>query len=107
MRLALRYLLRLLIGLLALLAIILAGLTIYIRTASFNQLLEREVNSVLNGRFRGQITVSSIQASRIGRVDLSNLAITYEGRELLRVPIVEVGYALLPLLWHQVDLSIT
>ncbi|MGH8335250.1 MAG: hypothetical protein ACRETL_00160, partial [Gammaproteobacteria bacterium] len=64
MRSALRYFLRALAGLILLLALILAGLTIYIRTASFNQLLEREVNGVLNGRFRGQVTISSIQASR-------------------------------------------
>jgi autotransporter translocation and assembly factor TamB len=107
MRIAVRYLFRVLAGLLVMLALILTGLTIYIRTASFNQLLEREVNNLLNGRFRGQVTIRSIQASRIGRVDLSNLAITYQGRELVRVPAVEIGYALLPLLWHQVNLHIT
>ncbi|HUN59429.1 MAG TPA: hypothetical protein VMU41_15065, partial [Candidatus Binataceae bacterium] len=103
----LRYLIRAFVGLLALLAIILAGLMIYIRTASFNQFVEREVNGVLNGRFRGQITISSIQASRIGRVDLFDLSITYQGHELLRVPVVEIDYALVPLLWHQVNLAIS
>ena len=107
MRFVLRYLIRAFVGLLALLAIILAGLMIYIRTASFNQFVEREVNGVLNGRFRGQITISSIQASRIGRVDLFDLSITYQGHELLRVPVVEIDYALVPLLWHQVNLAIS
>ena len=107
MRVALRYLLRALLGLLALLVLILAGLTIYVRTASFNSLLEREVNSVISGKFRGQITVGAIQASRIGRVDLHDLVIAWQSRELVHVPAIEIGYALLPLLWHQVDLTIT
>jgi translocation and assembly module TamB len=107
MQVALRYLFRAFAGLLVMLGLIVTSLTIYMRTASFNQLLEREVNDLLNGRFRGEVTIGSIQASCIGRVGLSNLAITYQGRELLRVPVVEIGYTLLPLLWHQLNLDIT
>ncbi|HKV53489.1 MAG TPA: hypothetical protein VJN94_02505, partial [Candidatus Binataceae bacterium] len=70
MRLALRYLVRALIGLLALFVVILAGLTIYIRTAAFNNLLERMVNESLHGRFRGELTIGAVGASRIGRIDL-------------------------------------
>ncbi|HTT76224.1 MAG TPA: translocation/assembly module TamB domain-containing protein [Candidatus Binataceae bacterium] len=106
MRAALRSLLRVLAGLLAIFVVILAALMIYIRTASFNQLLKREVNSVLSGRFHGQITIGGIQASRIGRVDLYNFVITYHGRELVGAPVVEIGYSLMPLLWHQIVLTV-
>ena len=63
MRAPLRYLLRALIGLLVLLLLATAGLTIYLRTESFNQLLVREVNGALQGRFRGQISIGAIRTA--------------------------------------------
>jgi autotransporter translocation and assembly factor TamB len=107
MKRTLRYMFRGLIILLMLIVVLAAGLTIYIRTASFNRLLEHQVNSALSGRFRGQLAIGTIQASRIGRVDLRDLTIVYQGRALLHVPLLKIGYALFPLLWHQVDLAIT
>src|ERR1700676_5225260 len=106
MRVALRYLLRALVGFLALFALIVAGLTIYIRTASFNQLLEREVNKALEGSLRGQITIGAIQTPRLGLLNFHDVAIVYQGRTLLRLPLAEISYALIPLLWHQVDLKV-
>jgi autotransporter translocation and assembly factor TamB len=106
MRVVLRYLFRTLIGLLILLVVVIAGLTIYMRTDSFDHLLKREVNVALHGRFRGQIAIGSIQIPRLGTVDLHDLTITYQGRELLRIPLARAGYALIPLLWHQVNLTI-
>jgi autotransporter translocation and assembly factor TamB len=106
MRIVLRYLFRALIGLLILLAVVIAGVTIYVRTDSFDRLLEREVNASLHGSFRGQIAIGSIQTPRLGVVDLHDLTITYQGRELLRIPLVRAGYALIPILWHQVNLTI-
>ncbi|MBV8361429.1 MAG: translocation/assembly module TamB domain-containing protein [Deltaproteobacteria bacterium] len=103
----LRYLVRALIGLLILLIVVIAGVTIYVRTDSFDHLLVREVNAALRGRFRGQVTIGAIQTPRLGVVDLHDLAIIYQGRELLRVPLVRASYALIPILWHQVNLTIT
>jgi translocation and assembly module TamB len=103
----LRYLFRALIGLLILLVVVMAGLTIYVRTDSFDHLLERTVNAALHGRFRGQIVIGSIRAPRLGVVNLRDLTITYQGRELLRIRLVRAYYALIPLLWHQVNLEIT
>jgi TamB, inner membrane protein subunit of TAM complex/AsmA family len=106
MRAPLRYLLRALIGLLVLLLLATAGLTIYLRTESFNQLLVREVNGALQGRFRGQISIGVIRTPRLGLVEIHNVIVSYQGRELLRMPLIDAGYALIPILWHQVDLTI-
>jgi autotransporter translocation and assembly factor TamB len=106
-RFVLRYLFRALVGLLILVVVVIAGLIIYVRTDSFDHLLEREVNAALHGRFHGQIAIGTIQTPRLGVVDLHDLAITYQGRELLRIPLVRADYALIPLLWHQVNLTIT
>src|ERR1700733_10988269 len=107
MRAPLRHLLRALIGLLVLLLLATAGLTIYLRTESFNQLLVREVNGALQGRFRGQISIGVIRTPRLGLVEIHNVMVSYQGRELLRVPLIDAGYALIPILWHQVDLTIS
>jgi hypothetical protein len=104
MRVVLRYLFRVLIGLL-ILHVVVAGLTIYMRTDSFDHPLKREVNLALHGRFCGQLEIGSIQTPRLGMVDLSDLTITYQGRELLHLPFARTGYALIPLLWHQVNLT--
>ena len=106
-RVVLRYFFRALIGVLILLVVVIAGLIIYVRTDSFDHLLEREVNAILHGRYRGEITIGAIQTPRLGVVDLHDLTITFHGRELLHVPLVRASYALIPLLWHQVNLTIT
>jgi hypothetical protein len=103
----LRYLFRALIGLLVLLLLTSAGLTIYLRTESFNQLLVREVNGALQGRFRGQISIGAIRTAGLGLVEIHDVTVAYQGRELLRVALIGAGYALIPILWHQVDLTIS
>jgi hypothetical protein len=72
MRVVLRYLFRVLIGLL-ILHVVVAGLTIYMRTDSFDHLLKREVILALHGRFCGQLAIGSIQTPRLGMADLSDL----------------------------------
>jgi hypothetical protein len=107
MRAPLRYLFRALIGFLVLLLLAIAGLTIYLRTESFNQLLVREVNGALLGRFHGQISIGAIRTPGLGLVEIHDVTVAYQGRELLRVPLIDAGYALIPILWHQVDLTIS
>jgi autotransporter translocation and assembly factor TamB len=73
----LRYLFRALIGLLVLLLLTTAGLTIYLRTESFNQLLVREVNGALQGRFRGQISIGAIHTAGLGLVEIHDVTVAY------------------------------
>jgi autotransporter translocation and assembly factor TamB len=103
----LRYFVRALIGLIVLLLVLIAAVTIYLRTASFNQLLLGEVNATLHGRFRGRIVAGAIRTPRIGLVEIDDVTVTYDGRELLAAPSIAAGYALIPILWHQVDLTIS
>ena len=93
---------------LALLAVIVivAG-AIYVRTDSFGRLLKGQVGNLLATSFRGEVTVGEIDTSIWGALIIHELSIKNGGATIVRIRQIELGYSLIPLLWHEARIEIT
>jgi autotransporter translocation and assembly factor TamB len=93
---------------LALLAavIVVAGV-IYVRTNSFGQVLKERVTNLLATSFRGEVTLGQIDTSSWGALTIHELRIKYGGATVVRIPQIQLGYSLIPLLWHEARIDIT
>ena len=86
--------------------IIVAGV-IYVRTASFGRLLKGQVGNLLATGFRGEITLGEIDTSIRGVLIIHELSIKYRGATIARIPQIELGYSLIPLLWREARIEVT
>ena len=86
--------------------VIVAGV-IYVRTASFGRLLKGQVSNLLATGFRGEITLGEIDTSIRGALIIHELSIKYRGATIARIPQIELGYSLIPLLWHEARIEVT
>jgi autotransporter translocation and assembly factor TamB len=86
--------------------VIVAGL-IYVRTASFGRLLKGQVGNLLATGFRGEITLGEIDTSIRGALTIHELSIKYRGATIVRIPQIELGYSLIPLLWREARIEVT
>src|SRR5713226_2952572 len=102
-----RYLKRVLSMLALLAAIVIVAGAIYVRTASFGQLLEGQVRNLLTTRFRVAVTVGEIDTSIWGALTIHELTIKYGGATVVRIPQIHLAYSLIPLLWHEARIEIT
>src|SRR5260370_2203293 len=96
------------LSMLALLAaiVIVAG-AIYVRTASFGRLLKDQASNLLANSFRGEVTLGEIDTSIWGALTIHELSIKYGGATVVRIPQIQFGYSLIPLLWHEARIEIT
>jgi uncharacterized protein involved in outer membrane biogenesis len=85
---------------------IVAGV-IYVRTDSFGRLLKGQVSNLLATGFRGEITLGEIDTSIRGALIIHELSIKYGGATIVRIPQIELGYSLIPLLWREARIEIT
>ena len=93
---------------LALLAVIvIAAGAIYLRTDSFGRLLKRQVSNLLATSFRGEVTLGEIDTSIWGSLIIHELSIKNGGATIVRIRQIELGYSLIPLLWHEARIEIT
>src|SRR6266853_2003299 len=102
-----RYLKRVLLMLALLTAVIIVAGVIYVRTNSFGRLLNGQVSNLLVTSFRGEITLAKIDASSWGALTIHELSIKYGGATVVRIPQIQLGYSLIPLLWHEARVGIT
>jgi hypothetical protein len=86
--------------------VIVAGL-IYVRTASFGRLLKGQVGNLLATGFHGEITLGEIDTSIRGALTIHELSIKYRGATIVRIPQIELGYSLIPLLWREARIEVT
>ena len=86
--------------------IIVAGV-IYVRTASFGRLLKGQVGNLLATGFRGEITLGEVDTSIRGVLIIHELSIKYRGAMIARIPQIELGYSLIPLLWREARIEVT
>src|SRR6266849_4984064 len=107
MRLFVRYLKRVLLMLALLTAVIIVAGVIYVRTNSFGRLLKGQVSNLLVTSFRGEITLGKIDTSSWGALTIHELSIKYGGATVVRIPQIQLGYSLIPLLWHEARIEIT
>ena len=88
-------------------AVIIVAGVIYVRTNSFGRLLKGQVSNLLVTSFRGEITLGKIDASSWGALTIHELSIKYRGATVVRIPQIQLGYSLIPLLWHEARVGIT
>ena len=86
--------------------VIVAGV-IYVRTDSFGRLLKGQLSNLLATGFRGEITLGEIDTSIKGALIIHELSIKYRGATIVRIPQIELGYSLIPLLWREARIEIT
>ena len=85
---------------------IVAGV-IYVRTDSFGRLLKGQVSNLLATGFRGEITLGEIDTSLQGALIIHELRIKYGDATIVRIPQIQLGYSLIPLLWREARIEIT
>src|SRR5712671_5829015 len=107
MSLFVRYLKRVLLMLALLAAVVIVAGAIYVRTASFGRLLKDQASNLLATSFRGEITLGKIDTSSWGALTIHELNIKYGGATVVRIPQIQLGYSLIPLLWHEARVGIT
>src|SRR5216683_1187816 len=107
MSLFVRYLKRALLMLALLAAVIVVAGVIYVRTNSFGQVLKERVANLLATSFRGEVTLGEIDTSIWGALTIHELTIKYGGATVVRIPQIQLGYSLIPLLWHEARIEIT
>jgi uncharacterized protein involved in outer membrane biogenesis len=86
--------------------VIVAGI-IYVRTDSFGCLLKDQVSNLLATGFRGEITLDEIDTSLRGALIIHELRIKYGDATIVRIPQIQLGYSLIPLLWREARIEIT
>src|SRR6266436_5285957 len=102
-----RYLKRAFLIIALLVTVLSVTTVIYVRTKSFGRLLKTHVGSMLATIFRGQITLGQIETSIWGTLAIHELRIENRGSTVVYIPQVELGYALIPLLWREARLEVT
>jgi uncharacterized protein involved in outer membrane biogenesis len=95
----------LILGLLV--AVVIVAGVIYLRTASFGRLLKGQVNNLLATSFRGDVTLGEIDTSIRGALIIHELSIRYGGGTIVRIPQIQLGYSLIPLLWREGRIEVT
>jgi uncharacterized protein involved in outer membrane biogenesis len=90
-----------------LVAVVTVAGVIYVRTDSFGHLLKGQVNNLLATSFRGEVTLSKIDTSIGGALTIHELSIRYEGATIVRIPQIQLGYSLIPLLWREARIEVT
>src|SRR6202165_855709 len=101
MSLFVRYLKRVLLMLALLTAVTIVAGVIYVRTNSFARFFKGQVSNLLATSFRGEITLDKIDTSSWGALTIHELSIKYGGATVVRIPQIQLGYSLIPLLWHE------
>jgi autotransporter translocation and assembly factor TamB len=107
MNLFVRYLRRVLLILALLAVIVIVAGVIYIRTDSFGRLLKGQVSKLLATSYRGEVTLGEVDSSIWGALTIHELSINYGGATVLRSRQIQLGYSLIPLLWHEARIEIT
>jgi autotransporter translocation and assembly factor TamB len=102
-----RYLRRVLLTLALLVVIVIVAGAIYIRTDSFGRLLKCQAGNLLATSFRGEVTLGEVDTSIWGAIIIHELSIKDAGMTIVNIPQIQVGYSLIPLLWHEARIQIT
>jgi autotransporter translocation and assembly factor TamB len=107
MTLFVRYLKRVLLMLALLTAVTIVAGVIYVRTNSFARFFKGQVSNLLATSFRGEITLDKIDTSSWGALTIHELSIKYGGATVVRIPQIQLGYSLIPMLWHEARIEVT
>jgi hypothetical protein len=107
MALFVRYLKRALLTLGVLAAVVTVAGVIYVRTDSFGRLLKSQVSNLLASNLRSEVTLGQIDTSNWGVLTIHELMVKYGGSTIVRIPQIQLGYSLIPLLWHEARIQIT
>src|SRR5918996_3769222 len=93
------------VGLGLLFVLLVAGLAIYARTESFRQWAREQAVAAANASIRGTISLERLEGSVWHHLTLHNVALHYEGAELIQAPRLELSFSLLPLIWGQLRVA--
>jgi len=107
MSVVIRYLKRAFVTIALLVTLVVVAATIFVRTKSFGRLLKTHLGTMLATSFRGQITLGQIETSIWGTLAIHELRIESRGSTIVYIPQIQLGYALIPLLWREARLEVT
>src|SRR5258708_25035585 len=107
MNVVIRHLKRALLIITLLVTVVIVATVIYVRTESFGRLLKTQLDGFLATSFRGRITLGQIETSIWGTLAIHELRIENRGSTIVYIPQVQLGYALIPLLWREARLEVT
>ena len=85
--------------------LVVVGLAVYTRTESFEQWAREQAVAAANASIRGTISLERLEGSVWHQLTLHNVALHYDGAELLQVPRLELSFSLLPLIWGQFQVA--
>lgn len=77
---------------------LIGAVAVFTTTAQFRSFARNQLNSFLEGSFRGTLTIGAVEGSVWGDLSLVDLTLRYHDRTLVHVPRVHLAYSFLPLL---------
>ena len=86
-------------------ALLIVGLLLFLRTAQFKELLRSYIVSTLNATLPAEVSLDGLEGSVWQDVQLTNLSVRYEEKEVVRIPRLTVRYALRPFFKGQVHIT--
>ncbi len=96
---------RLLLLIIALVLILVVGVSLFVRTERFRTLLRDQVVTLLNDTLKGDVTLGRVEGSLWNTLTLHDLVVTYEQTEVLRIPLLTAGYNLRTLLRGHIQIA--
>ena len=81
------------------------ALGVYSNTEAFRQMVREQVVAAINSSIRGSITLERIDGSIWGDVTLRDVRLRYQDADIVRIPKLNLSYALLPLFRGQLRIT--
>ena len=100
-----KWLLRIALAIVVLVLAAVAGVLLYVRTESFRVLLRDQVVAAADGAIRGDLRVGAVEGSIWSHLTLRDVRIAQGGEDVLVVPELRLGYALLALIRGRLEIT--
>ncbi len=101
----LRFVLRTLFSLVALLVLLGLGLGFYVRTDHFRRLVQDKAISTVNESIRGEVSLERIGGTLWGDIVLHDLRVRHQDGEILHLPAVKISYSWRALIRGQLEIT--
>src|SRR5918996_5361087 len=86
------------LGLGAVFVVVVVGLAVYARTENFAQWAREQAVAAANAAILGTISLERLEGSVWHHLTLHNVALDYDGAEIIQAPRLELSFSLLPLI---------
>jgi autotransporter translocation and assembly factor TamB len=94
-----------LLALAILIAILIAGLAVFIQTPAARDYIRRQALNYLNESFEGQFRAERLEGSLLWGITLHNVALRYRDADVLRVATISIDYSVIGFILGRIDLA--